>query len=95
MGPGFLSNSARDANAITYFEIRCVTTATRSELTTDLMPRPDESNLVFRGAKEEASSVLLKGTLVLCLSEPLRIQGLRLRLTGEKRLGYDMAMRVS
>lgn len=59
----------------------------KSPLTVD--HRPDENNLVFRGPKEEASSVLLKGFLVLCLSEPLRIQGLRLRFTGEKRVGYD------
>ncbi|KAL9128525.1 MAG: hypothetical protein Q9217_002821 [Psora testacea] len=50
--------------------------------------RLDESNLVLRGSEDEASSVLLKGTLVLCLSEPLRVQGIRLRFTGEKRVGW-------
>lgn len=49
--------------------------------------RLDESNLIFRGTEDEASSVVLKGTLVLCLAEPLRIQGIRLRLTGERKLG--------
>ncbi|MCJ1452310.1 hypothetical protein MMC28_002652 [Mycoblastus sanguinarius] len=50
--------------------------------------RLDKSNLILRGTEYEASSVVLKGTLVLCLSEPLRIQGIRLRFTGEKRLGW-------
>ncbi|KAL9631227.1 MAG: hypothetical protein Q9164_006002 [Protoblastenia rupestris] len=50
--------------------------------------RLDESNLTLRGTEGEASSAILKGTLVLCLSEPLRVQGIRLRFTGEKRVGY-------
>ena len=56
-------------------------------LTGLISSRLAESNLILRGNADEASSVLLKGTLVLCLSEPLRIQGIRLRFTGEKRLG--------
>ncbi|KAL9099841.1 MAG: hypothetical protein Q9163_004717 [Psora crenata] len=50
--------------------------------------RLDESNIVLRGSENEASSALLKGTLVLCLSESLRVQGIRLRFTGEKRVGW-------
>ena len=50
-------------------------------------PRLEESNLILRGTEDEASSVVLKGTLVLCLSEPMRIQGIRLRFTGERKLG--------
>ncbi|KAL6714581.1 hypothetical protein ACLMJK_008006 [Lecanora helva] len=53
--------------------------------------RLDESNLILRGNADEASSVLLKGTLVLCLSEPLRTQGIRLRFTGEKRIGWSQS----
>ncbi|KAL8783001.1 MAG: hypothetical protein Q9213_004958 [Squamulea squamosa] len=55
---------------------------------TDLFPAlsPDQSTLVLRGNEEEASSVLLKGTLVLCLAEPLKVQNVRLRLTGERRV---------
>ena len=49
--------------------------------------RLEESNLILRGTEDEASSVVLKGTLVLCLSEPMRIQGIRLRFTGERKLG--------
>ncbi len=48
--------------------------------------RLDENPLVLRGAPYSASGVLLRGTVVLCLSEPLRIQGLRLRFIGERRL---------
>ncbi|KAL8834599.1 MAG: hypothetical protein Q9170_003675 [Blastenia crenularia] len=49
---------------------------------------PDQSTLVLRGNEDEASSVLLKGSLVLCLSEALRVQSIRLRFTGEKRVGW-------
>ncbi|KAL8896921.1 MAG: hypothetical protein Q9192_002831 [Flavoplaca navasiana] len=45
----------------------------------------DQSTLVLRGIAEEASSVLLKGTLVLCLVEPLKVHNIRLRFTGERR----------
>jgi len=57
-----------------------------------LLPRSrlDESNLILRGTENEASSVILKGTLVLCLSEPLRIHGIRLRFTGERKLGSGL-----
>ncbi|KAL8941322.1 MAG: hypothetical protein Q9216_002307 [Gyalolechia sp. 2 TL-2023] len=51
----------------------------------------DQSTLVLRGSEDEASSVLLKGTLVLCLSEPLRVQSIRLRFTGEKQIGWGLA----
>lgn len=50
--------------------------------------RLNQSNLILRGTEYEASSVVLKGTLVLCLSEPIRIQGIKLRFTGERRLGW-------
>ncbi|KAI4143628.1 MAG: hypothetical protein LQ341_002867, partial [Variospora aurantia] len=49
----------------------------------------DQSTLILRGNEDEASSALLKGTLVLCLSEPLRAPSIRLRFTGEKRAGWD------
>ncbi|KAL9603832.1 MAG: hypothetical protein Q9219_000941 [cf. Caloplaca sp. 3 TL-2023] len=50
--------------------------------------RLDRSTLILRGTEDEASSVLLKGNLVLCLSEPLKVQSVRLRFTGEKRVGW-------
>ena len=46
----------------------------------------DRSTLVLRGNAEEASSVLLKGTLVLCLVEPLKVQNIRLRFRGERKV---------
>lgn len=57
------------------------------ECESDMTTRLDQSNIILRGNCEEAASALLKGTLVLCLSEPLRIQAVRLRFTGEKRIG--------
>ncbi|KAL8759541.1 MAG: hypothetical protein Q9184_003587 [Pyrenodesmia sp. 2 TL-2023] len=48
----------------------------------------DQSTLVLRGNEDEASSTVLKGTLVLCLSEALKVQSIRLRFTGEKRVGW-------
>ncbi|KAL8693074.1 MAG: hypothetical protein Q9218_002038 [Villophora microphyllina] len=50
--------------------------------------RLQQSTLVLRGNAEEASSVHLQGTLVLFLTEPLKVQSLRLRLTGEKRVSW-------
>jgi hypothetical protein len=71
----------------------------RSLLRTSRHPRLEASNLILRGTPDEASSVVLKGTLVLCLAEPLRIQGIRLRFTGEKRLrsvkAYDITERTA
>lgn len=58
-----------------------------SLLTMSIDCRLEASNLILRGTPDEASSVVLKGTLVLCLSEPLKIQGIKLRFTGERRLG--------
>ncbi|KAL8981611.1 MAG: hypothetical protein Q9205_003651 [Flavoplaca limonia] len=48
--------------------------------------RLDQNTLVLRGIAEEASSVLLKGTLVLCLAEPLKVHNIRLRFIGERRV---------
>ncbi|KAI4186585.1 MAG: hypothetical protein LQ346_005656 [Caloplaca aetnensis] len=50
--------------------------------------RLDQSTLILRGNEDEASSAILKGTLVLCLSEALKAQSIRLRFTGEKRVGW-------
>ncbi|KAL9013340.1 MAG: hypothetical protein Q9173_001965 [Seirophora scorigena] len=47
--------------------------------------------LILRGNENEASSAILKGTLILCLSEPLRAPSIRLRFTGQKRVGWDTA----
>lgn len=55
-------------------------------LTIPLASRLDQNNLIFRGGGDEASSTLLRGSLVLCLSDSLRLQCLRMRFTGEKRI---------
>ncbi|RJE19350.1 hypothetical protein PHISCL_08322 [Aspergillus sclerotialis] len=48
--------------------------------------RLNDSYIVFRGTEEEAASAHLKGTLVLCLTEPISIKYLKLRLTGMSRV---------
>lgn len=91
MAPSFLSSGSKKVNPVKHFEIRYAgpqSALLPSACLQSLRHRPDESNLVLRGSREEAPSVLLRGTLVLCLSQPLRIQGIRLRFTGEKRIGY-------
>ncbi|KAK2797084.1 hypothetical protein FQN51_008856 [Onygenales sp. PD_10] len=50
--------------------------------------RLDDSYIVFRGSEHEAASTLLKGILVLCLSEPLAIKHLKLHLTGISRIWW-------
>lgn len=48
----------------------------------------NEDYIVFRGGEHEAASAHLRGTLVLCLSEPLAIKHIRLELTGMSRVWY-------
>jgi hypothetical protein len=50
--------------------------------------RLNEDYIVFRGGEHEAASAHLRGTLILCLSEPLTIKHLRLELTGMSRVWY-------
>lgn len=88
MAPNLFNNSNRESSAVKYFEIRYWNLLQETNPSLNQTYRLDESHLTLRGSEDEASSVLLKGTLVLCLSEPLRIQGVRLRFTGEKRIGY-------
>ncbi|KAJ5081647.1 hypothetical protein NUU61_009911 [Penicillium alfredii] len=52
--------------------------------------RLNDDYIVFRGSEHEAASALLKGTLVLCLSEPLAIKHLRLELTGMSRVCWHL-----
>ncbi|RKU48625.1 hypothetical protein DL546_008929 [Coniochaeta pulveracea] len=44
--------------------------------------RLENDFIVFRGSETESSGQLLKGTVVLCLSAPLKIEDVHLRLTG-------------
>ncbi|EEH45027.2 uncharacterized protein PADG_08669 [Paracoccidioides brasiliensis Pb18] len=48
--------------------------------------RLEDDYIVFRGNEHEAASTLLKGKVILCLSEPLHIKFLRLNLTGKSRV---------
>ncbi|PFH60597.1 hypothetical protein XA68_10698 [Ophiocordyceps unilateralis] len=50
--------------------------------------RLDQDFIVFRGNDHESSGQLLKGVVVLCLSTLLRIEDVRLRLTGTLRLAW-------
>ena len=91
MAPSFFGSSTREtSSSVKYFDIRLLRTPTKFPtplLTSIHQYRLNQSNLILRGTEYEASSVVLKGTLVLCLSEPIRIQGIKLRFTGERRLG--------
>ncbi|KAL8872247.1 MAG: hypothetical protein Q9174_002094 [Haloplaca sp. 1 TL-2023] len=51
----------------------------------------DQNPLVLWGGRDEAPGALLKGTLVLCLADSLKVQSLRLRFTGEKRVSWRQA----
>ena len=88
----FGGGNSRETCSVKYFEIRYTLIELRWEYYHSCpnyfkSPRLEESNLILRGTEDEASSIVLKGTLVLCLSEPMRIQGIRLRFTGERKLG--------
>ncbi|KAF4973940.1 hypothetical protein FZEAL_9103 [Fusarium zealandicum] len=47
--------------------------------------RLESDFIVFRGSEHESSGQVLKGTLVLCLQAPLKIEDVRLRLVGTLR----------
>lgn len=44
--------------------------------------------IVFRGNEHEAAGQLLKGNLVLCLREPLKVEDVHLRLMGNCRIAW-------
>lgn len=52
--------------------------------------RLDEPYVVFRGSPDEAASAHLKGSLVLCLSEPLSIKHVKLHLIGMSRVSWTV-----
>ncbi|KAL2018274.1 hypothetical protein VTK56DRAFT_1028 [Thermocarpiscus australiensis] len=53
--------------------------------------RLENDFIVFRGDDHEASGQLLKGTVVLCLSAPLKIDNVHLKLTGTVHYGWTDA----
>lgn len=50
--------------------------------------RLENDFIVFRGGEHESAGQLLKGTVVLCLSNALKLDEVHLRLTGTLRLSY-------
>lgn len=48
----------------------------------------DNDFIVFRGNEHEASGQLLKGVVVLCLREPLRVEDVHLRFIGNCRVAW-------
>jgi len=50
--------------------------------------RLENDFLVFRGNEHESSGQLLKGTVVLCLPSPLKVEDVHLRLTGTLHLSW-------
>ncbi|KAK3381400.1 hypothetical protein B0H63DRAFT_524125 [Podospora didyma] len=50
--------------------------------------RLENDFIVFRGNEHESSGQLLKGTVVLCLPAPLKIEDVHLRLTGTLHYGW-------
>ncbi|KAF6843059.1 arrestin [Colletotrichum musicola] len=51
--------------------------------------RLDNDFIVFRGGEDESAGQILKGSVVLCLPTPLKIEDVHLRLTGTLRLSWD------
>ncbi|KAK6214403.1 hypothetical protein LQW54_004452 [Pestalotiopsis sp. IQ-011] len=50
--------------------------------------RLENDFIVFRGNEHEAAGQLLKGNVVLCLREPLRVEDVHLRLLGNCRIAW-------
>ncbi|KAI0133562.1 arrestin domain-containing protein [Xylariales sp. AK1849] len=50
--------------------------------------RLENDFIVFRGNEHEASGQLLKGVVVLCLREPVRVEDVHLRLMGNCRVAW-------
>ncbi|KAJ5956060.1 hypothetical protein N7501_010339 [Penicillium viridicatum] len=57
--------------------------------------RLNDEYIVFRGGEHEAASAHLRGTLILCLSEPLTIKHIRLQLTGMSRVCWHLPSSAS
>lgn len=88
-------SSVSGRSSVTLYDIRYAFTDTgelsrpsvRSEnLANNHHRRLENDFIVFRGTDHESSGQLLKGVIVLCLSAPLRMEDIRLRLTGTLRL---------
>lgn len=85
--PSFFSGVTGKSSA-TLFEIRYG--LLRSTILTAYLLTPrslDNEVIVLRGEENEASSQMLKGTVVLCLPAALRIEDVHLRMTGNLKIG--------
>ncbi|KAI1338776.1 arrestin [Xylariaceae sp. FL0016] len=63
-------------------------TVTSRNICTLFEIRLDNDFIVFRGGEHEASGQLLKGVLVLCLREHLKVEDVHLRLMGNCRVAW-------
>ncbi|KAM3079576.1 hypothetical protein ACMFMG_005991 [Clarireedia jacksonii] len=51
--------------------------------------RLDSEVIVLRGGENEASSQILKGSVVLCLPAALKVEDVHLRMTGQLKVGWN------
>lgn len=51
--------------------------------------RLENDFIVFRGSEHEASSQLLKGSVIICNPAPIKIEDIHLRLTGTQRFTWS------
>ncbi|KAJ1644354.1 hypothetical protein LPJ64_003970 [Coemansia asiatica] len=49
----------------------------------------DQPDIVLRGLADDARSTLFSGQLVVHLTEPIRVKGLKLVLEGHERLEWE------
>lgn len=49
--------------------------------------RLDNEFIVLRGSESEASSQLLKGSVILCLPQATKVESVHLRMTGQLKVG--------
>lgn len=81
--------SVTGRNSASLFEIRLVHARSfRGEQRINRSYRLESDVIVLRGAENEASSQILRGVLVLCLAQPLKVEDVHLRLTGQCKVGY-------
>lgn len=93
MALSFLAGGGSASHA-KYFDIRWVRSHDHiaSAVADTSTRRLNDDYIVFRGDEDEAASAHLKGTLVLCLSEPLSIKHLKLHLKGMSRVWWVLAV---
>ena len=85
--PSFFSGVTGKSSA-TLFEIRYALFSSTVLSAYLLTPRSlDNEVIILRGEEHEASSQILKGTVVLCLPAALRIEDVHLRMTGNLKVG--------